>query len=418
LSFAAARLLARHRSRQSEKELDRDPLRSPPGGGLTFPGREAVRLEVLPYASDLWNRLEQEWRDLEIASDNSSFFLSGTWMAAWFGAYAADLRPEGLRFLDRLGTLVGICLSVTRSERRGPFPVRRVYFNATGEGGVLSEHNRLLTKPGWEAAVAWGLEEYVRGRGVEEVVLAGFDEDVATGVIAAVKSWRVDGYWSEDPFVDLARLRAAGQDYLASISSETRRQITRSIRLYGEASGQAAIDVPATAEDAVPVFEELRGLHEARWRGRGSEGAFANPRRLGLYRALLGTCGEECGARLLRVRFGDVTVGVLYNFVHRGRIFFSQSGFRYESDNRLKPGLVTHALAIAHCLERGYAEYDFGAGEPAAVRYKTSLGTDRRRMGWLHLQRPSAKMALIVGLQLARQRWRSRRSEPVDAGKS
>jgi hypothetical protein len=361
--------------------------------------------------------LEQEWRELETASDNSSFFLSGTWMAAWFRAYAADMRPEGLRFLDGLGTLVGICLTVTRSERRGPFPVRRVYFNATGEGGVLSEHNRFLTKPGWESKVARGLDEYVRRRGADEVVLAGFDEDVATSMIATVKSWRVDGYWSEDPFVDLARLRDAGQEYLASISSETRRQILRSIRLYGESLGRVAVDVSATDQDAATLFEELRGLHEARWRGRGSEGAFADPSRLGVYRALLTTSGEECGVQLLRVRFGDVTVGVLYNFVHRGRVFFSQSGFRYESDNRLKPGLVTHALAIAHYLERGYAEYDFGAGEPAAVRYKTSLGTDRRRMGWLHLQRPSAKMALIVGLQLARQRWRSRRSVPIDAGK-
>ena len=40
-----------------------------------------------------------------------------------------------------------------------------------------------------------------------------------------------------------------------------------------------------------------------------------------------------------------------------------QSGFLYESDSQLKPGLVSHMLAIDHNLDSGARTYDFLAGD-------------------------------------------------------
>jgi CelD/BcsL family acetyltransferase involved in cellulose biosynthesis len=91
-------------------------------------------------------------------------------------------------------------------------------------------------------------------------------------------------------------------------------------------------------------------------------------------------------------------VGVLYNFVDRGRVYFYQSGFHYSPDNRLKPGLVMHYLAVEHCLSNPeLAEYDFLAGDS---QYKRSLGmrqhpavlqqivtdhfAERFRTGWIY----------------------------------
>ena len=65
---------------------------------------------------------------------------------------------------------------------------------------------------------------------------------------------------------------------------------------------------------------------------------------------------------LLRVRAGDTTVGCLYNFVSRGDVSFYQSGLAYETDGKLKPGLVCHALAIDHAARAGHRWYDFLAG--------------------------------------------------------
>jgi len=47
-----------------------------------------------------------------------------------------------------------------------------------------------------------------------------------------------------------------------------------------------------------------------------------------------------------------------------------QTGLVLETDARLKPGLVCHALAIEHARAAGADTYDFLAG---AQRYKTTL---------------------------------------------
>ena len=84
--------------------------------------------------------------------------------------------------------------------------------------------------------------------------------------------------------------------------------------------------------------------------------------------------------------------------MHHGTVAFYQSGFRYEADNRLKPGLVTHALVIQACLDRGLDVYDFLASEVAGSRYKQSLATDNAKLACPNakLQRGSESQYLAV----------------------
>ncbi len=90
---------------------------------------------------------------------------------------------------------------------------------------------------------------------------------------------------------------------------------------------------------------------------------------------------------------------MLYNFVHQGTVYFYQSGFRYEEDNRLKPGHVTHALVIQACLDRGLDSYDFLASQASGSRYKQSLATDTRRLAWTVLRRPTVRTHLVSALR-------------------
>ena len=60
---------------------------------------------------------------------------------------------------------------------------------------------------------------------------------------------------------------------------------------------------------------------------------------------------------------GDRVAGYLYNFVHRGWVAAYQSGFDFGDDaDRLRPGLVSHALAIEHYRRAGVRVYDFLGG--------------------------------------------------------
>jgi CelD/BcsL family acetyltransferase involved in cellulose biosynthesis len=86
---------------------------------------------------------------------------------------------------------------------------------------------------------------------------------------------------------------------------------------------------------------------------------------------------------VLNVTAGDTVIGVLLNFVHRGHVYAYQNGFTYSDDSRLKPGLVSHALAVVHYRQQGCSAYHFMAGDG---RYKTSLGLETEELSWLHVR--------------------------------
>jgi CelD/BcsL family acetyltransferase involved in cellulose biosynthesis len=97
-------------------------------------------------------------------------------------------------------------------------------------------------------------------------------------------------------------------------------------------------------------------------------------------------------------------VGILYNYVVQRKVFFYQSGFTYLSDNRVKPGLVTHTEAINYYLGRSLDEYDFLAGDS---QYKQSLSNAERHMQWLTFDGDTLRVRFISRLKAARSwAWR------------
>jgi CelD/BcsL family acetyltransferase involved in cellulose biosynthesis len=160
-------------------------------------------------------------------------------------------------------------------------------------------------------------------------------------------------------------------------------------------------------------FDEMVSLHVESWRARGEEGAFPPEGQRfhsALVRRSFGASDEAFRASLLRIRFGQETIGVLYFLEHHGRVNFYQSGLSYADDSKLKPGLVAHTLAIRHYTERGSLEYDFLGGEAETARYKRSLSTDSRDLVWRDLPSPAPKMGLLRALRLGRRWLRSRGS--------
>jgi CelD/BcsL family acetyltransferase involved in cellulose biosynthesis len=100
---------------------------------------------------------------------------------------------------------------------------------------------------------------------------------------------------------------------------------------------------------------------------------------------------------------GAEPIGYLYNFVHRGAVLNYQSGLRYESDAKLKPGLVAHTLLIEENLRRGARIYDLLMGNQ---RYKRSLATDEGTMCELVVQRERLRFRLENLARVARDALR------------
>lgn len=367
---------------------------------------------IVPFSANLWTQIAADWSTLLEQRRDASVFLSGPWIKTWLAAFGDQLRPEALIWRNEQGECVAACLLTIRRERRGPFTVRRGYLNATGEHQLASEHNLLLCSDHYEERVHADLVRHLRRR-ADSLMLSGFR---SSAVDAVRRAWPTggsnEGFTSDDRYVSLDKLRAEAKPYLAALSRNTREKIRRSIRLYEEEFGPIAMDVARTSAEALQTFTELRSLHDARWHAQGLTGAFATPESKQFHESLISEHvtapgdAREFSVNLIRIRYGSAVIGVLYNLVYRGAVSFYQSGFHYTEDNRLKPGLVAHALTIQRYVDEGASEYDFLAGEPETAQYKTSLGTEHRPLLWLEWGVPNPKMWLINRLRS----WRARRS--------
>jgi len=349
-----------------------------------------------PRAGELWRALERRARP--------PYFLSFAFVESWLGALPERLRPP-LFALSRDGELAALFfLGARRVVRHRVLPSRARYLNITGDerfDELTLEHNALLSEPGTPIGLSEWLE-LLPGTWDELFLPAlasdGFPgralgEPIADGRVLIER--QVDS-----PYVDLARVRAEEGGYLSLLGANTRAQIRRAERGYGE----LALEVAGSTGQAADIFAELVELHERHWRGREQPGAFSDPWILQFHRQLIEQRLPHGEIQLIRVRSKLATIGCLYNFVWQGRVLFYQSGFASFEDPRLKPGYVCHALAVEHNALLGHSLYDFLGGD---ARYKQNLGTGKTSLLWARVQRPLVRFTLERRLRDIRSALRS-----------
>ena len=371
------------------------------------PVRQTKRVKVSACPARDWLKVAPVWVKLADSSPDSSFFLSAEWISTWLETYGNTLQTEILVFEDEGGEAVGACLLVRSLERRGPFWVRRIYLNTGGGNPAdrpMMEFNNLLCGAGWEAEIAEAIGVHLRSLPWDEFAIEGICQGPALTWLQATSVPQRPASIVLRPsfYVDLARLRQSRASYESSLSPNTREQLRRSLRLYSSV-GEIRVEVAQELSRAEELLEEMCGMHQSRWKGRGEPGAFASATCLAFHRLLIRRAFAQGAIQILRASAGEETIGILYNFVHKGKVSFYQSGLNYTKDKHLKPGLVTHACAIQECLALGFDDYDFLAGD---ARYKRSLAKDSRHLAWVVFARSSLKLALIEFLRAVKRKVR------------
>ncbi len=360
-----------------------------------------LKISLFP-ANDLVS-LERMWRSLEDRGE-ASFYLSWPWIGTWLDALPAERRPEIMNAsLD--GEVVGLCALAQHPTRRyGVLASHGLYLTETGDPKfdcLTVEHNDILADRRYASQVSREMVCHL----VKE--LGGWDEFYLSGIrgndsgddlaaLAAAAGLSIHLIARQDcRYVDLDKIRSDGGQYIDQLSKNTRYQIKRSRRLYEE-RGEISLTLARDSEQALQYLDELKDLHQAYWTSRGHPGAFASPFFEKFHRELIARHMQDGTVQLVRLAAGDATIGILYNFVWRGHVYSYQSGFKYEDDNRIKPGLVSHWLAIEHYLKIQARCYDFLAGDS---QYKSSLGTDSVSLAWMTARRSRLKYAIEDGLR-------------------
>lgn len=359
-----------------------------------------LTLTVEPVESRV--ALEREWTEFETRVP-AGFFLSSAWIGAWLATLPPHLRiyrTTARRGGDRAGLAVVIANPLRPLLRA---PSRGVVLNATGDERwdcIAIEHNGFLAssadKPtllgalgDWFAGGAGGLGDELRLPGVA----AGLSAERLARHRLLHNSQTHPGFT-----VDLARVRTEG-DFATLLSGNTRQQLRRAQRDFAQ-DGEVAITEARDADEALAFFAALKALHVQSWGRRGRRHAFSAPYFETFHRALIERSFAQGAVQLLRVTVAKKAIGYLYNFKHRGRIYSYQSGFD-DSDRKRRPGVVSHALAIAYNAAAGATVYDFLAGEN---QLKASFATDRYELTWQIVRQPRLKYRLESAARRAKQR--------------
>jgi CelD/BcsL family acetyltransferase involved in cellulose biosynthesis len=368
----------------------------------------ALSTEVLPWRA--WGTIRHEWDALVERSPHASFFLSVDWVDSWLATFGEALDPTLVVFKGERDRIVGACLLVVRPERRGPFVLRRVYLNTSGEGDTDSpclEFNTLLCEPGYEAQMALAIRDVLDDLRWDQFLAPGVVEgsslDALTDAFAPL-----DANDTVKPsfYVDLDELRKSERDFVESMASRERTQYRQSVRKYSEI-GPLEVDTATTTDDALARLDELAALHQAGWQERGFGGAFASELFRRFHRDLVQRCAPDDRVQLVRLRAGEETVGVLYNYIFRGKLYFYQCGYNY-GNKKLRPGVITHIFAIRLAAERGLAEYDLMAGD---VDYKRRLASKSRNLHWIRWDAPGVKMRTFELLRRTKNKLQERRAQ-------
>ncbi|HEX5063183.1 MAG TPA: GNAT family N-acetyltransferase [Kofleriaceae bacterium] len=343
--------------------------------------------------------MERLWRSLE-AHAQSSYFLSWAFIENWLAALPEDERPALAVIFDGGQPTGAFFLAQRRLRRNLVMTSNALYFNATGApklDELAIEHNGMLAMPGSSRSLASVLA--LLPGDWDELYLPALDryafDDLGGASSPLAEHYKVRIEREETaPFVDLDAVRAVEGGYDALLPASTRTHIQRSRALLGNIDLEVAVD----ERQALDIYGELLRLHARRWAARGLRGAFADPwferfhRQLILNRLLYGDI------QLMRIKAGSTTLGCLYNFVHRGRVVFYQSGLATLEDTHIKPGYICHATAIEYNALAGHAFYDLLGGQ---AKYKENLATGLNRRVWLRVQRPLARFSLEDGVK----RW-------------
>lgn len=326
--------------------------------------------------------VEKYWCELQ-ARCSHHYFLSWGWISTWIKNLpeSTDIRLV-VGFMDddpALAFFVGVS-----SKGR-----RILSLNATGFekfDQLYLEYNHVLITPHHR----FGLEELLQAVSTlswDEFNMPGVDAEFArqTEILNPISDQEfvraILLEKSSAPYVDLDKVRSHELDYLRLLSQNKRSQIRRSIKEY-EKTGEINVAEAADKAQAHQYFEELVMLHQQEWHRRNKAGAFSNAFLLRFHTDLIDSRFDLGEIQIMKIFNPQMTIGILYNFVYRGKIYFYQSGFNYLPGNVYRPGLVSHYRAVIRNAERGFSTYEFMAGD---ADYKFSLSTDSRQMYWVKL---------------------------------
>ena len=238
-----------------------------------------------------------------------------------------------------------------------------------GSGATATDYTRIIVKPGFQdevvAAIAGNIEQLDDIRMVELEGVRGSTDDRLICDRLGASFWRYD--WQLEPSWVL-ELPADWDAFLRSTRKSLRRKIRKALKRLDE--GQATVKSTRDGLEFETAFELLEQLHQQRFRSKGHQGVFEDPRFAGFLKSAARSLCEKNKAEILICEIDETPIVAQFYLLSDSGPQLYQSGFRIDRMH-LEPGHLLFTFAVRCAIESDFSQFDFLRGNEA---YKSFWG--------------------------------------------
>lgn len=334
--------------------------------------------------------LEAEWRSLE-SKTLCSYFLSWSWIGTWLNLVQDKTNLQLYRcYCD--GDLVALTIIASNAVKRRTFFRSRVLtLNEVSDKpwNMFIEYNGILAKQGHEyCAIAQLLTDIQSSaHHWDEMQLTNVPKECYVHLSEHHRHLQAQDEQAHTVWIAPLDSSVSVDSIIAHMSKNWRWKIRRTFKEY-ESEGPLSIDAAENLDDALNYFQHMGVLHTQRWQQIGLSGSFAQHNWVEFHQRLIRAAFERGEIQMLRIKCGARIIGYIYNFLWRDSVQMLQSGFVIEQKNILRPGYVSHILAMQLNAQRGAKQYDLMTGDS---EYKRVLAEPHPPLISVRLQRPRLK---------------------------
>lgn len=349
--------------------------------------------------------LETAWQDIQRRGGISHPMYSSEWVSTWWQIFGEGRRLY-VAVLKEGGQAQAVLPLVQRTATMNRmFPYDRFELMGTGEPQEEEVFSEYVDVPALPSATE-GLV-IKAAVGLLSMDAAPWDDLLLPRIVpgsladrcfrAAAKELGTDAEevgGGECPYVELPE---EPDQYLYEVSKKRRKRLRRGMRELDD-MGEYTFRKAQSLKEALAMLETLAELHQARWQARGEPGAFASERFFRFHRTFIRRTFDLGWPELWTLRLNGEPIACRYNIRYNGTVSCYIGGIRTLDNDKVRPGFLSHYLAIRNAIETGAKEYDFLLGD---FYYKRSLSNRSRKLITLRICQADLKDSVRKGLASA-----------------
>ena len=355
-----------------------------------------IQVEVEQFFPKNNSELEKHWLLLEQTA-SKEFFLSWKWIGSWLETIGTNQQMYLVKAMQN-NKVVGLGVFAEHNiVRHNLIASKQWFLHRTGQeekdqiwiennGFLLCEQNKNhVNNTMWQHLLT-------QHSNVDEFIVnlvkksPDMNYDISVNNYQKFKQQQELGY-------KIALTNFSSLDnYLSTLSKNTRQQINRSIKLIMQ-QGELKFTPIEQPQDQIKLLEKTKHWHIQKWKNTLTPSGFENKIFCQFHNHLLGNTHPSATTIAASLNLNEEVIGAIYCFAENKNIYFYLSCIKPIENNKIKLGLVMHILMIEWLIlqKNTYSEYDFLAGD---AQYKRSLSSIRDEYYQLTIQKNRLKFTI------------------------